>query len=201
MRGAVWAIRLPFPVVRRARPGALAALSDEALMSRYRHGDPDAFEELYQRHRGRLHRFVRRMVPTEADEIFQEVWLAVVKGRARYAPEARFVTWLFTIAHHRAIDRLRISHRSRPTEEEEGLVVADDGAGPLDIIVNAELGDALHRALADLPPLQREAFLMQAEGELSLAEIAEATGTSRETVKSRLRYASMRLRAALESWR
>lgn len=202
MQDTVLAVRLPFPAFGRTSPVGFTALSDEALMGRYRDGDPAAFEELYRRHRGRLHRFVARMTPGEADEVFQEVWLAVVKGRDRYVPEARFVTYLFTIAHHRAVARLRSAGRVPLVDcEEAGEIVPDQQPDPLQATSNAELGQALQSAISALPPLQREAFLMQAEGELSLAEIAEVTGTSRETVKSRLRYASRRLRAALEDWK
>ena len=79
--------------------------------------------------------------------------------------------------------------------------VPDGSPNPLNIALNAELGKALADAIALLPLAQREAFLMQAEGGLSLDEIAEASGASRETVKSRLRYANRRLRLALESWK
>lgn len=202
MQDAVLAVRLPLPVFHRAPPGGHSVLSDEALMGRYRDGDPAAFEALYRRHRARLHRFVTRMTPSEADEVFQEVWLAVVKGRDRYVPEARFVTYLFTIAHHRAATRWRAAgHSLQVSGDGSDDLVPDDGADPLQALANQELGRALQTAIAQLPPPQREAFLMQAEGGLSLAEIAEATGTSRETVKSRLRYASRRLRAALEDWK
>ena len=62
------------------------------------------------------------------------------------------------------------------------------------------LGDALTAAVASLPLLQREAFLLRAEGGLGLEDIALATGTNRETAKSRLRYAIRRLRETLEPW-
>lgn len=202
MQDAVLAVQLPFPIFRRMPPGALTALSDEALMGRYRDGDPGAFEELYRRHRNRLHRFVMRMAPREADEVFQEVWLAVVKGRGRYVPDARFVTYLFTIAHHQAATRWRAAGRAAVVSGDgSDDLVPDEGSDPLQALANQELGQALQTAIAQLPPPQREAFLMQAEGELSLAEIAEATGASRETVKSRLRYANRRLRSALEDWK
>jgi RNA polymerase sigma-70 factor, ECF subfamily len=172
-------------------------------MDRFRDGDPQAFEVLYHRHRAGLHRFVRRLSPNDAEEIFQDVWLAVIKGKRRYAPTARFVTYLFTIAHHRAMDRLR--KRGRLPEAELSAdgdgEVPDGSPTPLNIALNAELGRALAEAIALLPLAQREAFLMQAEGGLSLDEIAEASGSSRETVKSRLRYANRRLRLALESWK
>lgn len=66
---------------------------------------------------------------------------------------------------------------------------------------NDALRKALQEAIQELPLLQREAFLLKAEGDLSLEEIAAVTGATRETVKSRLRYAQRRLREALEGWR
>ncbi|MDE1987180.1 MAG: sigma-70 family RNA polymerase sigma factor [Alphaproteobacteria bacterium] len=173
-------------------------------MSRFRDGDADAFEVLYRRHRAGLHRFARRLAPNDADEIFQDVWLAVIKGKRRYVPTARFVTYLFTIAHHRAVERLRKRGHMpilETSDGDEGFVAQDENLDPLGSAVNAELGRALGEAIDLLPLAQREAFLMQAEGGLSLEEIAEASGTSRETVKSRLRYASRKLRRALEMWK
>ena len=173
-------------------------------MQRYQRGDNRAFEVLYQRYRGRLHRFVRRMTgpSVEADEIFQDVWLAVIKGKRRYAPTARFVTYLFAIAHNRAAEKLRTRGRCVIVEllDDDGGV-PDGELDPLSVTLNAELGKALADAISLLPAEQREAFLMQAEGDLSLDEIADASGAPRETVKSRLRYASRRLRRALESWK
>ena len=69
------------------------------------------------------------------------------------------------------------------------------------LLHNDALGRALIDAVQALPLPQREAFLMKAEGELSLEDIALATGTTRETVKSCLRYAQQKLRDALEAWR
>jgi len=179
----------------------LDGLSDEALMRRYQSGDGAAFELLYRRHSGRLHRFVTRMTSggAEADEIFQEVWLAIIKGRERYVPSARFVTFLFSIAHRRAADRLRFAH-THPTEELDAEY-NDTTDTPLDTVLNAALGHALQAAIATLPLPQREAFLLQAEAELSLDEISQAAGVPRETVKSRLRYAHRRLRQALDEWK
>ena len=173
-------------------------------MQRYQTGENRAFEILYQRYRGRLHRFVRRMTgaSVEADEIFQDVWLAVIKGKSRYVPSARFVTYLFAIAHNRAAEKLRTRGRSVIVKlQDDDDSVPDGEPDPLSVALNAELGTALTDAIALLPAEQREAFLMQAEGGLSLDEIAEASGAPRETVKSRLRYANRRLRRALESWK
>src|SRR5947208_10274626 len=82
---------------------------DEQLMLAYRGGNAAAFETLYLRHRGRLFRFVLRSVKSRAtaEELFQEIWMRVIEARERYAPQARFTTWLYTIAHHRMVDHWR----------------------------------------------------------------------------------------------
>jgi RNA polymerase sigma-70 factor (ECF subfamily) len=127
----------------------------------------------------------------------------VIRVRATYAPTAKFTTWVYRIAHNRLIDHWRTSGRVE-------FVSADDGDDdPLervpaarndepDVRVGArEIGARIQRALAALPVAQREAFLLQQEGGLTLDEIAELTATGPETVKSRLRYALSKLRAEL----
>lgn len=181
-----------------------AADADALLMRRYRAGDPRAFDMLYRRHRAGLYRFIAQIAGSQADadEIFQDVWMAVIRGAHRYEPQARFITYLFAIAHKRTADRFRAQFRRpmQPLEEAED-VESGSHETPLAVAFNAELARALKDAIAALPVLQREAFLMQAEAGLTIEEIAEATQTARETVKSRLRYANKKLRAALETWR
>lgn len=207
MKGMVLTAAMPFPLAsdRRADgpPACLASLSDEALMLRYGEGDRDAFEVLYRRHRASLHRFVRRLAPAESEELFQEVWLAVIRGRERYRPSAKFSTYLFAITHNKAASRLRALRRSHeePLDERGAEDIAADESGPLDAVQTAELGQALLSAIAALPLAQRETFLLHAEAGLGLDEIASVTGALRETVKSRLRYANKFLRKALEAWR
>ena len=90
--------------------------NDNALMSAYAAGNAAAFEQLYARQRAGLYRFVRRVLGSalavQTDEVFQDTWLRVVQARASWSPQgASFKTWLFTLAHHRAIDLLRRSGR------------------------------------------------------------------------------------------
>jgi RNA polymerase sigma factor (sigma-70 family) len=82
---------------------------DEELMLAYGGGDAGAFDTLYARHRGGLFRFVLRAVKDRgvAEELFQEVWVRVIESRSRYAPKARFTTWLYTIAHNLLVDHWR----------------------------------------------------------------------------------------------
>jgi RNA polymerase sigma-70 factor (ECF subfamily) len=183
--------------------------SDEALMLAFARGDNAAFERLYARHRGGSYRYLLRHTghPATTDELHQDVWLKVVRARAAYAPEARFATWLYTIARHRLVDHWRSARGARFTSlQDEGITATVDDAqaddptavDPLTAAIDAQSGRRLVAALADVPPAQRDAFLLHVEGGLALLEIAALTSTSVETVKSRLRYAYRRLRAALE---
>ncbi|GLQ97232.1 sigma-70 family RNA polymerase sigma factor [Dyella mobilis] len=189
-----------------------AAITDEACMARYQQGDATAFQVLYTRYRDRLHRYTLRLATrsSEAEEVFQEVWLAVIRSRDNYRPTSSFAAWLFSIAHRRAADRWRSLGRHAPDSRES---VSEDEITPAEqhaLAVhetpeyhahNERLRHALLEAVQQLPLPQREAFLLRAEGDLSLDDIAAVTGVTRETAKSRLRYAQRRLREALETWR
>jgi RNA polymerase sigma-70 factor (ECF subfamily) len=181
-------------------------------MLRYQAGEKEAFRLLYLRYHARLHRFVARLLATkrgETEDVFQETWLAVIHGKERYAGSAKFVTYLFSIAHRRVADRWRKQYQqggahSHDADFADGeasteLHATDPGAStPEGSAENRDLGRALREAVVHLPIAQRAVFLMWAEGELSLDEIAAITGVMRETAKSRLRYALDKLRPALE---
>ena len=178
--------------------------ADETLMLRYRNGDADAFARLYARHRGPLYRYLLRQCgrPAVAEELFQDIWLKLIAARAGYTVQAKFGTWLYRIAHNRLVDHYRASARGLP------LSYADDCPEWMEIPAPEEVqpevredrrrqSERLLELLAELPDAQREAVLLKEEAGLSLEEIAQATGTGRETVKSRLRYALARLRQGL----
>src|SRR5437762_4766048 len=171
---------------------------DEQLMLAYRDGDAAAFETLYARHRARLYRFVLRSVKSRAigEELFQEIWMRVIEARLRYKPQARFTTWLYTIAHNHLVDHWRKRGLTLVALDGEELPAAAD-SDPADA---AQAREALARfatALEALPALQREAFLLHEESGLTVAEIAAATGSNEEAAKSRLRYAMAKLKAAI----
>ncbi|MBI3375875.1 MAG: RNA polymerase sigma factor [Betaproteobacteria bacterium] len=177
-------------------------VSDEQLMLDYAGGDAAAFEVLYRKHRGGLFRYVVRSVREQrlAEELFQEVWLKVIEARARYAPQAKFTTWLYAIAHNRLIDHFRASGL-RSVEmmmDELPDPPARAGEQPEQKAEVREQGARLIAALEAMPIVQREAFLLHEEAGLSVPEIAEVTGTEVEATKSRLRYAVAKLREALK---
>ena len=181
--------------------------SDETLMQRYARGDVAAFELLYRRHELRTWRYLERSLRNRAtaDELMQEVWFAVARDAARYAPTARFTTWLFTIAHNRLIDWFRANRRHASLDAmgfESGAVIerltADASETPLAAAVAREQATALIQAVESLPQEQREAFLLQVEGDFSVEEISQITEVSFEATKSRLRYARAKLRELLK---
>ena len=176
--------------------------SDEQLMLAYRGGDAAAFEALYRKHRGGLFRFVARSVRERrlAEELYQEVWLRVIEARERYLPQAKFSTWLYAIAHNRLIDHFRSSglRSVEMMSEELPDQPAPAAVQPERKAEVREQGARLIAALEAMPAAQREAFLLHEEAGLSVPEIAEATGSSEEAAKSRLRYAVAKLREALK---
>lgn len=171
---------------------------DEELMLAYGRGDAVAFETLYKRHRGALFRFILHATKQRAaaEELFQEAWIRVIEARSRYAPQARFTTWLYTIAHNLLVDHWRRKGLTL-VELNEELGVASPHNPAKQAEAREALGRFLH-ALEALPAAQREAFLLHEEAGLTVAEIAAATGSNEEAAKSRLRYAMAKLKAAVD---
>jgi RNA polymerase sigma-70 factor (ECF subfamily) len=185
---------------------SLAAANDEELLRRFTTGQASAFDELYRRHEMRVFRYLLRNLRNRAlaEDALQETWFAVARDAARFRSKgARFTTWLFTIAHHRMIDLVRAGRATiRIDTLEPGLQQAlpgqTDAEEPYTAAVALDQWQALQRALAALPEEQRQAFLLQQEGEMSVEDIAAVCGCSFETAKSRLRYARSKLREQLQ---
>lgn len=179
------------------------AAGDEQLMLAYREGDAGAFDELYRRHKGGLFRFVLRSVRERAvaEELYQEIWMRAIEARGRYQPQAKFSTWLYTIAHHRLVDHWRKRGLKLVPMDGEGEAAIDPPAGadaePERIAEAKQSHARFAQALEALPAAQREAFLLHQEAGMSVPEIARATGTNEEAAKSRLRYAVAKLKEAL----
>lgn len=186
-------------------------------MLAFARGDAAAFDVLYQRHRGWLYNTITRQLgsPSQADDVFQETWFSLVRASARYEPSAKFTTWLYLLARQRMVDHWRVVnpeagflsfngndhedqdtadiHGSSGTPPELRAALRDDAANPQQLAESAQIRERLDTALRALPPLQKEALLLFEYADMSLDEIARTTGSSRETVKSRLRYARNRL--------
>ena len=188
--------------------------ADESLMLRYRDGDVRAFELLVTRHRKPIYNFILRFVrdPAQAEDVTQETFLRLVKGADAYERQAKFTTWLYTIARNLCVDASRrAKHRKAasldaPVGDDDGSAtlidfVPDSGAGVDRQAQSRELAIRMRTAIEALPDEQREIFLLREVADLQFNEIAAVVGCPENTVKSRMRYALEKLREALEEYR
>lgn len=195
------------------------AESDDELMRAYAGGDQAAFARLYDRYRGPLYRYFRRqLAPDQADDCFQSLWLKVIGHARRYRPSGAFDHYLYTLAHNVLMDHYRkdqplrqwLRPARRQITTDGAAVTAMDGVdghaipeqvdgapGPDAIAAHHELRQRLGDLLQRLPFHQREAWILKQEAALSAEDIAVITGTSIEGVRSRLRYATSKLKAGL----
>ena len=166
-------------------------VDDAGLLSAHLLGEPQAFARLYDRHDRRTHLFVRRMLGPAgsevAEDVHQEVWLAVARAAGSFDPgRGSFAAWLYTIARRKALDALR-ARKVVPLlvkAEEAAGMIHDPDPSPLQRVETRELALRVVAAVEALPLEQRETFILFAEAELSLAEVAKTIGVPIETAKS-----------------
>jgi len=179
-----------------------SVMDDESLMIKYREGDAKAFERLYERHKGPLFRYIYRQTndSSVAEDLFQEIWINLIRSRERYRQTAKFSTYLFRIAHNRLIDYYRSQKNAIPAsyQDDPELIHTDSRDQPEhQAVIDGQIENLLE-LVQKLPEAQREAFILKEESGLTLEEIAEVTQSNRETVKSRLRYAFQKLRSGMK---
>jgi len=171
--------------------------TDEESFSRFLRGDEGGFEDLLDRYRTPLFSFILRMVGNgEADDVFQETFMRVLRHRHRFDAARRFRPWLYAIAANLCRDALRRRKRSPELSGDElpdGVSVSNPEADS----VGAEIRDAVAVAVAALPPDQREVFLLREQAGLSFREISSATGTNLNTVLGRMHQAVKKLKVHL----
>ncbi len=170
--------------------------SDEQLMKTYADGSMDAFEVLYQRHRGPLYRYILRLVenPATANDLYQGSWEKIIKARSRYRSSVPFRAWMFRIAHNHVMDHFRREKAVADTPLEE---IADPQAGPPEQVSREKQQQRLVAAIQSLPTEQKDTLMLKLEAGLGLQTIADITGVSQETAKSRLRYAVRKLKQTM----
>jgi len=168
------------------------------LLVRIAAGDRSAFAELYDLLSARVFGLILRVLVNRAqsEEVLQEVFLEVWQSAARFAPNrGQGRTWIFTIAHRRAVDRVRSSQASADRDVRAGL--RDIGIAHDSVAEQAELGIAgkqVVTALRALPEPQREALVLSYYGGYSQSEIAALVGSPLGTIKTRMRDGLTRLR-------
>jgi RNA polymerase sigma-70 factor (ECF subfamily) len=182
----------------------VAEPTDIELMLRCRE-DPEALPELVRRYEPRLLAFIRRLIgdAVEAEDVFQDTFVRVMRAADRYEPRAAFSTWIFTIARNLCIDRLKKKSglKTMPLEyaqEKAGGAARtvprrDEAAGgppnPLEAADTAEQVELLRAAITRLPETKREALVLRVQQGLPYSEIAEITGAPVGTIKYRVHEA------------
>ena len=181
--------------------------ADERLIFSYAKGEMRAFDVLYSRHKQPLFNYLRRQSHNDviSEELSHDVWLAVIKQATLFEVKASFKTWLYTIAHNRLVDYWRKAAVSNQVLFDD--LTAQQNALNVDSNLEFSIQDRslelleieqLLSVLTVLSTEQMTALLLKIEG-FSQAEIAEITQVKQETVKSRLRYATKRLRLSMEA--
>lgn len=177
--------------------------SDEVLMHLVASGDDGAFRRLVERHQGLVIATVARMIGlSDAEDIAQQVFLNVWKSAPRWRPEARFTTWLLTIAKRlvfnesRRRTRARLIPQSRDPDEER-TDHPEGTPGPDQQLLERELHGTIERALASLPEKERLALILRRYENMPYEEIATVLSLSLPAVKSLLFRARNTLREKL----
>lgn len=170
----------------------------------------DAFEELFHRHKSSVYAFIHHITHGSGsiDDLFQTVFLRVIRYRSRYKAKAKFTTWLYTITRSVCIDAMRkqktaevIQLFPQNPDEDNSYDVADfpgHGASPLDSLYENELQAAMDEVIDSLSPEQREVLLLREKTDLTFEDIGKMIGCSANTAKSRMHYALLALRRGLK---
>jgi RNA polymerase sigma-70 factor (ECF subfamily) len=164
--------------------------SDEELVARIVSGDREAFAALYRRRRSDVYRFALHVSGSApvADDVTQDVFMAVIHHAARYQPDrAGVVAWLLGIARNhvrRSLDRRPTE--SLPEDDSEAARILAIDADPLAGLARRQHMAALRRAVLELPVRYREAVVLCDLQELSYADAAHVLGCAIGTIRSRL---------------
>jgi RNA polymerase sigma-70 factor (ECF subfamily) len=182
------------------------AKPEHEWLALYRKGDVEALGKLVEHYRRPLFGFILKMTEgqKDAEDVFQEVWFRAIRRLDRYRDKS-FLSWLFRIAHNLVIDRARKAkpmvelHRDpeHPMEDPVETRLPDPSLGPDTRVAGHDLGHRIAEAVRQLPPEQREVFVMRTEAELPFKEIAKIQGTSINTALARMQYALAKLKSML----
>jgi len=179
---------------------------DEELVADFKGGDAEALGRLMERHKAAVYGYLLRLTGRReaAEDIFQEVFLKLVRNPAAYGERQKFRAWLFTVARNAAMDHFRreTSRAEIPLEGENGRPGPGDLAvspepGPEAAVLNKASAEKIAAALARLSPEQREVFYLRHYSELSFREIAELFSVPIGTVLARMSRAAALLRKEL----
>lgn len=171
--------------------------SDETLYRALVDGDLRAFDVLYERYEAPLFGFLRRQLndATEAEDVLHEAFMAVLREREAGKSARSFKAWLFQVARHLCLNRVRTKQRSAKASDGVAVLmeVAELTAQPEQVLQHRQTAEALKVAVAKLPPQMSELYHLRAGG-LSYEELSDVLGVPLGTVKSRMHELVKRLK-------
>jgi RNA polymerase sigma-70 factor, ECF subfamily len=175
-------------------------VEDHALIDALRSGDREAFGWLVEREGTSVFRACMRILgrAADAEDVAQESFVMAYRSISGFRGEGSLRGWLLRIATRQALRRLSQRHPTADLDAVPEPRLADTAAEPGRLVGRAEDRATVRRAVADLPEPYREVVALRFFGDLSLAEVAEATGRPLNTVKTHLRRGLERLRPTLE---
>jgi RNA polymerase sigma factor (sigma-70 family) len=153
------------------------------------------FQVFLDQHLEPVRAFLRGMVgPNDAEDCLQETFMAALRAYPR-AHAQNLRSWVFTIAHHKAIDHYRVASRERPVADVERAVDRMNSAPPADAGLTVGARDsAIWAAVAELPPGQRAAVVLRFVADLRYREVGKALGTSEEAARRNVHEGLKKLR-------
>jgi RNA polymerase sigma-70 factor (ECF subfamily) len=175
--------------------------SVELLLDAVSHGDREAFSRLYDHLAPRVLGLTIRVLrdPAQAEEVMQDVFLEIWRGARAFDPgRGRGITWVLTMTHRRAIDRVRSSQSSRDRDDRIGIRdLADPGETIEEIVETTIERERVTRAMSELSEIQREAIALAYYRGFTQTEIARKLDVPLGTVKTRTRDAMLKLKGIL----
>jgi RNA polymerase sigma-70 factor (ECF subfamily) len=180
----------------------VVAEREQLPIAQARAGDPEAWDALYRRYQLPLYVYVFELVRDEqaSFDLVQETFINAARYLSTLREDHRFGSWLFGIAHQKVIQRWRKSGREQLSFEELSEDAQDEDPTPDELLIQKEDESRFMALLNELPPAHRSVLLLHYLEEFSLEQIAEVTGASVGTVKSRLHYARKSLRKLFDSF-
>ena len=185
----------------------VSQLNDQQLVCEYIEGNEIAFEELLNRHKGRVYSYIMMICKNRdlAEDIFQETFVKAINTlkTGKYNEEGKFLPWIMRIAHNLTIDHFRKNAKmprvdSKREDFDIFSTIRISEKNVQDELIDHQILEDVKKLIDFLPEEQKEVILLRHYSDLSFKEIAEQTNVSINTALGRMRYALINLRKLIE---